>query len=87
MNTFSQQFNLADIKNYPLATCGNKVSLLREHSDASPKQAGGNRSNYCGALPHLLGARCLRVIVRAVVSAIENRQPVLPVMGGHVIKC
>ena len=74
---------LAGVRTYPLASRKSKVSV-REF--AKPGAGGAAIAKLLDALPDVLAARDLRLLLAAIHRAKKARRAVLWGIGGHVIK-
>lgn len=74
---------LAGVRTYPLASRKSKVSV-REF--AKPGAGGAAIAKLLDALPEVLAARDLRLVLAAIHRAKKARRAVLWGIGGHVIK-
>lgn len=77
--------DMTGIKTYSIKSRNNKVNV-HEHF-ATPIPVGSGFTVFYDSLPRLLGADNLRNVVDAVVTARQQRRPVVLAMGGHMIKC
>lgn len=77
--------DMEKVSTYSLESRASKVNVA-EHFAASPV-ADSSFWEFFNGLPELLGAKSLRAVVKAIVSARWKDRPVVLAMGGHVIKC
>lgn len=75
--------DFSKIRTYPVADRANKVAV---EAFAKPHKAGGNLRGFLDSLPDFLAVQDLRHVVGAIAAAVQNRRPVLLMMGAHVIK-
>ena len=75
--------SLKSVKTYSLCVRASKVSV-KAFSKAPAK--GDSLKAFLGKLPDAFAARDLRSVVAAIVSARQNRRPVILGMGAHPIK-
>ena len=78
-----EEFDLADVKTYPLQA---RASKVRVEDFARPVAAGGSVGALIGSLPKLLAAADFIAVVRAVVDAKQAGAGVVWGLGAHVIK-
>jgi hypothetical protein len=78
-----EQFDLAAVKTYPLAS---RVSKVRIADFAQPYQPGSGVAGLLGGLPGVLAARDFKAIVAAMLSARRSGAPMVWGLGAHVIK-
>ena len=78
-----EQFDLSDIKTYPLDARRSKTHVA---SFARPIAPGSGISALVDSLPDILAAADLKTIVRTIVDAKRQRSGILWGFGGHVIK-
>ena len=76
-------YDLGAVQTYPLKNRLNKVSV---DSFCRPHQKGSAVSEFLGNLPDILGARNLKNLAVAIVSAQSNGKAIIWGIGGHVIK-
>jgi len=76
-----REIDLSRVKTIPFAQRKNKLSIpdLAKVSEAS-------LSEFVNSLPHILIGRDFRELVDAIVRARQSNQPVIVMMGAHVIK-
>jgi len=76
-----REIDLSRVKTIPFAQRKNKLSIpdLAKVSEAS-------LSEFVNSLPHILIGRDFRELVDAIVRARQRNQPVIVMMGAHVIK-
>lgn len=77
------EFNLNEVRTYPMAERASKVSL---NDLGHPAPPGGGVEAFLDSLPRLLGARDLRVIIEAIRAARANRRAIVFATGAHTIK-
>lgn len=78
-----QPFDLGGVKTYPLKKRASKVSV---DNFCRPHEKGSGVSEFLGKLPDILGARSLKQLAHAIVSARSNGRAILWGIGGHVVK-
>lgn len=77
-----EPFDLNKIKRYPLSERTNKVSV----DDFATLPEKGDLSEFFRILPGILAGKEIKNLLRAILEAKENHQPVALAMGGHVVK-
>ncbi len=75
--------DFSKIRTYPVADRANKVAV---EAFAKPHAAGASFASFLDALPDFLAVQDLRHVVGAIASAVQNKRPVLLMMGAHAIK-
>jgi hypothetical protein len=78
-----EPLDFSKIRTYALKERANKVSL---GDFAKTHQKGAGFSSYLDNLPNFLAAADFKKIVAAIVSAVQNKRPVVLMMGAHSIK-
>jgi hypothetical protein len=78
-----EDFDLSDVKTYPLASRANKARL---EDFARPYTAGSGVRGLLASLPHILGAADFRAIVDRMLDARRRDGGILWGFGAHVIK-
>jgi hypothetical protein len=78
-----EDFDLSDVKTYPLASRANKARL---DDFARPYTAGSGVRGLLASLPHILGAADFRAIVDRMLDARRRDGGILWGFGAHVIK-
>ena len=78
-----EEFNLSDVRTYPLES---RASKARVEDFARPVGPGATFKEWYDALPAILGAADLRRAVGAIVSARRRDAGVIWGVGAHVIK-
>jgi arginine dihydrolase ArgZ-like protein len=78
-----EQFDLSDIKTYPLDARRSKTHVSGFLRPISP---GGSVGAFVDSLPALLAAGDFKAVVRNILEAKRNRSGILWGLGGHVIK-
>ena len=78
-----EEFDLSDVRTFPLASRTSKVSVV---DLATPHQKGDSVAAFVERLPNLLGASDLRAVVRAIVDARTTGGGIIWGFGAHVIK-
>jgi hypothetical protein len=78
-----EEFDLSDVRTYPLAT---RISKARVANFARPCPAGGRIGDLIASLPDTLAAADLRAVITAMVDAKRSDGGVLWGIGAHVIK-
>jgi hypothetical protein len=78
-----EQFDLSDIKTYPLDARRSKTHVT---SFLRPISPGGSVGAFVDSLPALLAAGDFKTVVRNILEAKRNRNGILWGLGGHVIK-
>ncbi|MGD9731107.1 MAG: hypothetical protein AB7U45_02920 [Desulfamplus sp.] len=82
MKTY-EEINCNNIHTYSASQRSSKVLTTLE---AKPPFKGMSLLDFFNSLPSLLKANDLKKIAHAIVTARENRKPVIVMLGGHVIK-
>ena len=72
------------IRTYPIRERPNKVHL---DEFARIWKAGGSFAQFMDSLPRILVGNDFRAIIEATVAAVQNKKPVVVMMGAHTIKC
>src|ERR1051325_613821 len=78
-----EEFDLAGVRTYPLAS---RASKARVEDFARPVQRGVSFQAWFDSLPAILGGHDLRRVVRAIVEARAAGRGVIWGIGAHVIK-
>jgi hypothetical protein len=78
-----EQFDLSDIKTYPLDARRSKTHVSNFARAVPP---GSSVGTFIDTLPGLLAAGDFKTIVRTIVEAKRNRGGIVWGLGGHVIK-
>ena len=78
-----EDFDLSDVRTYPLASRRSKTSV---DDFAKPAQATGAFRAFLDSLPKLLAASDLRAVAGAIVGAKRANGGVVWGLGAHVIK-
>jgi hypothetical protein len=78
-----EEFDLTDVRTYPLSSRVNKANAT---DFAKPCRKGATVEAFLDSLPNMLGAADLRNVVRAIVDARRNDRGILWGLGAHVIK-
>ena len=76
--------DLSSVTTYPLQERINKVSV---HDFARLPESEADISAFLASLPKILKGSDFLALVDAIVTAHQNKKPVIVMMGGHVIKC
>ena len=76
--------DLSSVTTYPLKERINKVSV---HDFARLPESEADISAFLASLPKILKGSDFLALVDAIVTAYQNKKPVIVMMGGHVIKC
>jgi deoxyhypusine synthase len=63
-----------------------RQSKVRVEDFAQPHQPGATVADFLKSLPDFLKAADLRAVVAAIVSAVQNKRPVVCMIGAHMIK-
>ncbi len=80
-----KEIDLQKVKTISIKNRRNKLDIEIEHL-AEPVSAGSSFRAFCKSLPSVLASRDLNELVQKIVYAIQNKKPVLIMMGAHVIK-
>jgi hypothetical protein len=72
-----------DIKTYPLASRGSKVSL---NDFATPVTEESSLTDFLNSLPNILAVQSIRALASRMRRARSLNKPIIWGMGGHVIK-
>jgi len=78
-----QEFDLSDVRTYPLASRKSKAHV---DAFASPYRQGAGVSGLLGSLPSMLGASDFKSVVAAILTARRADAPVIWGIGAHVLK-
>ena len=78
-----EEFDLAGIRTYPLAS---RKSKARAEDFATPVARGASFKTWLDSLPAILGAADIRRVVEAIVAAKKRNAGVVWGIGAHVIK-
>ena len=78
-----EEFDLADVRTYPLAS---RASKARAEEFARPVDRGASFKAWFDSLPAILGAQDLRKATRALVDARARDAAIVWGLGAHVIK-
>jgi hypothetical protein len=78
-----EEFDLAGVRTYPLAS---RYSKVRAEDFAKPVERGASFKQWLDALPSLLGAQDLRRAADAIVAARARGAGIIWGLGAHVIK-
>ncbi|MDE0553095.1 MAG: hypothetical protein OXI24_02680, partial [Candidatus Poribacteria bacterium] len=76
--------DLSSVTTYPLKERINKTSV---HDFATLPESEPDISAFLASLPKILKGSDFLALVDAIVTAHQNKKPVIVMMGGHVIKC
>ncbi len=77
------EFDLSDVKTYPLKS---RSSKARAEDFAKPIASGGSVSALLASLPNMLGAADLKKVVQAIAAARRGDAGVVWGLGAHVVK-
>lgn len=78
-----EEFDLSDVRTYPLAS---RQSKAHAQDFGRPVERGATFKAWFDSLPSILGARELRRVVDAIVSAHARNAGIVWGIGAHVIK-
>jgi hypothetical protein len=78
-----EEFNLSDVRTYPLAS---RQSKARAEDFGRPVDRGASFKTWFDSLPGILGGRDVRRVVDAIVSARRGGAGIIWGLGAHVIK-
>ncbi|MCX6537895.1 MAG: deoxyhypusine synthase family protein [Acidobacteria bacterium] len=78
-----EEFDLSDVRTYPLGSRKSKASVA---DFATPHQLGDGVAAFVDHLPNILGAADFRAVVRAIVEARDTGGGIIWGFGAHVIK-
>jgi hypothetical protein len=78
-----EEFDLSDVRTYPLAS---RASRTRAADFAKPHSPGASFGEWLAGLPGILGARDLKAAVAALVAAKREGAGIVWGLGAHVIK-
>src|SRR5687768_11751813 len=78
-----EEFDLSDVRTYPLAS---RQSKARTEDFGRPVERGATFREWFDALPAILGARDVRRVVEAIVAARRRNAGIVWGIGAHVIK-
>ena len=76
--------DLSSVTTYPLKERINKVSV---HDFATLPESETDISAFLASFPKILKGSDFLALVDDIVTAYQNKKPVIVMMGGHVIKC
>jgi hypothetical protein len=77
------EFDLADVRTYPLA---GRASKVRHDDFARPVERGADMSAFLASLPNVLAAADFRAVVVAAQQARDGGRALVWGLGAHVIK-
>lgn len=78
-----EEFDLADVRTYPLASRNSKA---RTELFGKPHRPGGSFTEWIASLPEILGARDLKAVIAAIRDAKQHGAGIVWGLGAHVIK-
>jgi hypothetical protein len=78
-----EEFNLSDVRTYPLDS---RTSKVRVEDFAQPVAPGATFKEWFASLPSILGARDMRRVADAMVAAHRRGSGIIWGIGAHVIK-
>jgi hypothetical protein len=78
-----EEFDLSDVRTYPLAS---RQSKAQSQDFARPYTPGAGVRSWLDSLPNILGAADFKAVVEAIRIAHANKRGVLWGLGAHVIK-
>ena len=78
-----EEFDLSQVRTYPLQSRSSKVNVSQF---ARPHQPGGSLGQFIDGLPHLLAGGDFRAVVAAVLQARRGGRPIIWGFGAHVVK-
>lgn len=78
-----EEFNLSEVRTYPLAS---RISKARVEDFARPHEPGTGLGRFVETLPNILAGADFRSVVKAIVEAKRAGDGVLWGLGAHVIK-
>ena len=78
-----EEFDLAGVRTYPLAS---RASKANEKDFARPYVPGSGMRGWLDGLPNILGAADFSAVVKAILRAREGGRAVVWGVGAHVIK-
>ncbi len=78
-----EEFDLKDVRTYPLAS---RTSKARAEDFASPYQNGSGIAGFVESLPDILAAADFKAVVAAIRNAHAGGRGILWGLGAHVIK-
>ena len=78
-----EEFDLSDVRTYPLAS---RKSKARAEDFARPVERGATFKAWFDSLPGILGAQDVRRVVDAIVAAKRKNAGIVWGIGAHVIK-
>ena len=76
-------FDLADVKTYPLKS---RASKARVEDFARPMAPGGSIADFVASLPRMLAAADFQAVIGAIAGARRDEAGVVWGLGAHVIK-
>jgi hypothetical protein len=78
-----EEFDLAGVKTYPLASRRSKANAV---DFAKPYEKGSGMAAWVDALPSILAAADFKAVVTAIADAVREGRGVLWGLGAHVLK-
>jgi len=78
-----EEFDLAGVRTYPLAS---RTSKARIELFGKPHRPGGSFAEWFGSLPDILGARDLKAVIAALAAAKQRGAGIVWGIGAHVVK-
>lgn len=78
-----EEFDLADVRTYPLAS---RTSKTTTDLFGKPHRPGASFSEWVASLPDILGARDLKAVIAALAAARQRGAGIVWGIGAHVIK-
>lgn len=77
------ELNFEDVTTYSI---NDRTSKVKDEFEGKPTSAGVSFEQFIESLPDTLKVKDLKSVAQAVVSARESGNPVIAMLGGHVIK-
>ena len=78
-----EEFDLSDVRTYPLASRNSKATVEQFGKAHMP---GGSFAAWLASLPDILGARDLKAVIAALRAAKERGAGIVWGLGAHVVK-
>src|SRR5262245_14636097 len=78
-----EEFDLSDVRTYPLKS---RASKTRAEAFARPAPPGASLAQWLDSIPNILAAADLKAVVSAIVAARRGGRGLLWGIGAHVIK-
>lgn len=83
MKLLYEEFDLSDVRTYPLRSRASKVTLAQF---ATPYKKGAGLDGLLKSLPALLAAGDFKAVVQALLAARQGQRAIIWGLGAHVLK-